>query len=108
MDIHLRERLLHVLHMPCLAAQRAYVVGRTKRAAQQAVAHELLQPLAVQHVGLAARDILDMPCVDQQNGEATVKVAMPRASSSSYKGIQYTPVDSIATVSTPPASRPDD
>ena len=38
-----------------------------------------------------------MPGVDQVHGETT-------PSSSSNSGIQYTPVDSIATVSTPQAA----
>ncbi len=81
LDVHLGECLLHVLHMPTLArqqhpalppqrAQRAHRVGRPERATEQAVGHQLLQPLAVQHIGLAARDILDVPRVDQQHREA--------------------------------------
>ena len=81
LDVHLRERLLHVLHVPALGfqehpalapqrTQRAHRIGRTKRPLKQAVGHELLQPLAVQHVGLAARDVLDVARVDQQHGEA--------------------------------------
>jgi hypothetical protein len=75
LDIHLRERLLHALHVralapqkhPALAPQRtqhAHCIRRTKRPAKQAVGHELLQLLAVQHVGFAARDIFDMARID--------------------------------------------
>jgi hypothetical protein len=77
-------------------AQGADLVVRAKRPAEQAIGHQLLQPLAVQHVGLATRDVLDVSGIDQQHSEAA------RASSSN-KGIQYTPVDSMATVSTPQA-----
>jgi hypothetical protein len=81
LDVHLRECLLHVLHMAALAskqhaalapqrAQHADGVGGSKCAAEQAIGHELLQPLAVQHVGLAARDVLDVAGVDQHDGEA--------------------------------------
>jgi hypothetical protein len=51
-------------------AQYAHRFGRTKRAAQQTVGHELLQPLAVQYVGFAARDIFDVARVDQKHFEA--------------------------------------
>ena len=51
-------------------AQHAHRVAGAERTPQQAVAHELLQPLAVQHVGLAARDVLDVARVDQQHREA--------------------------------------
>jgi hypothetical protein len=81
LDVHLHQRLLHVLHRARLraqdrralahqGAQRAHRVTGAERAAQQAVAHELLQPLAVEHVGLAPRHVLHMPRVDQQHGEA--------------------------------------
>jgi hypothetical protein len=90
LDVHLRQRLLHVLHMPGLGleqhlalarqrAQYAHLLVRTEGRAEQAVGHQLLQPgpvkgpfvaRAVQHVGLASRDILHMPRVDQEHGEA--------------------------------------
>jgi hypothetical protein len=61
---------LHVLHVAALvaqqlralaaqAAQGAHGVGRAESAAQQAVGQQQLQPLAVEHVGLAALDVLD-------------------------------------------------
>lgn len=37
---------------------------------QQAITHELLQPLAVEHVAFAPRDVLDVAGIDQQDGEA--------------------------------------
>ncbi len=43
----------------------------TKRATEQSIGHELLQPLAVQHVGLAPRYVLDVARIDQPHGEAT-------------------------------------
>ncbi len=72
LDVHLRESLLHVLHMQkalaaqqhtALAVQRtqhAHLLGWPERPEQQAVGHELLQPLAVQHVGLAPGHVLDV------------------------------------------------
>ena len=59
-------------HLPLARqrAQRAYRIGRAKRAAQQPVGQKLLQPLAIQHVGLAPGDILDVARVDQQHLEA--------------------------------------
>jgi hypothetical protein len=70
-----------MLHVPALAAQQhfalapqraqhTHLLGRAKRPAEQAVGHQLLQPLAVQHVGLAPRDVLDVARVDQQHREA--------------------------------------
>ena len=81
LDVHQRHRLLHVLHRAALVAQqpgalasegaqRAHLLGRAKRAAQQPEGEQLLQPLAVEHIGLAARDILHVPGVDQQDFEA--------------------------------------
>lgn len=71
LDVHLGERLLHVLHMPALATQQhaaltpqrtqsAHSIWRRERAAKQAEGHELLQPLAIEHVGFATGDILDV------------------------------------------------
>ena len=57
---------------PTLAPKRAQhtdLVGWAERPAEQAVGHELLQPLAVQYVGFAARDVFDMTRVDQQHRE---------------------------------------
>ena len=81
LDVHLRQRLLHVLDvarligyehlpLPCHAAQGAEVALRAERARQQAEAHQLLQPLAVLHVRLAPGDVLHMPGVDQVDREA--------------------------------------
>ncbi|CAE6873121.1 hypothetical protein R69658_08256 [Paraburkholderia aspalathi] len=52
-------------------AQHAHLLGRAKRPAQQTVCHELLDPLAIQHVGLAPRDVLDMTRIDQHDRETT-------------------------------------
>ena len=81
LDIHLRQGLLHVLDMarlvgkqhvplPRHGAQGADGVLRSESAREQPEAHQLLQPLAVQHVGFAARDILDVPGIDQIDREA--------------------------------------
>ena len=81
LQVHQRHRLVHVLHVAALvaqqpgalaaqAAQGAHGVGRAEGAAQQAESQQLLQPLAVQHVGLAARHVLDLAGIDQQHLEA--------------------------------------
>ena len=73
--------MLHMLDMASLAAQQhptlapkraqhTDLVGWAERPAEQAEGHELLQPLAVQYVGFAPRDILDVARVHQQNREA--------------------------------------
>ena len=78
---HLHQGLLHVLHRARLRAQDrraltheraqgAHCIARPEGTAQQAIAHQLLQPLAIEHVGLAPRDVLHMPRVDQQHREA--------------------------------------
>ena len=41
-----------------------------KRGAQQAQAVQLLNPLAIQHIALAAGDMLEVPTVDQIHFEA--------------------------------------
>ena len=55
--------------------------------------HELLQPLAVRHVGLAPETFLTWRAL-------TSSTVTPHDSSSSNNGIQYTPVDSMVPVST--------
>ena len=81
LDVHLHQRFLHVLHAARLGAQdgatlahqgaqRAHRVARAEGSAQQAVAHQLLQPLAVQDIALAAGHVLDVLRVDQQHREA--------------------------------------
>jgi len=68
---------LHALHMralasqkhPALAPQRAQYAhgsGRAECAAKQTAGNELLQPLAVQHIRLAARDIFNVARIDQK------------------------------------------
>ena len=81
MDVHLGQRLLHMLHISALAAQQraalavqraqhTHLLGGAECAAQQPVGHELLKPLTVQYVGLATRHILDVPGIDQKHREA--------------------------------------
>src|SRR5712691_8205192 len=105
LEIHLLERLLHVLDvvrgvadehpaLPQIAAQYADLVGGPKGGGQQPEGMQLLDPLAVQHVRLAAGHVLELP-------RSTSLTSKPRSVSSSKSGIQYTPVDSIATVSMP-------
>ena len=55
-----------------LARQRAQdtdLVGRPEGAREQPEAHQLLQPLAVEHVGLGPRDVLNVPGIDQIDAE---------------------------------------
>jgi hypothetical protein len=81
LNVHLRQRFVHVLNVASLAAQQhaalapertqhAHLLGRAESPAQQAAGHQLLQPLTVEYVGLAARYVLDVACVDQHRGEA--------------------------------------
>ena len=106
LDVHLGQRLLHVLDMvgsvlhqhgpmPQVAAQTPDVRVWPEGSRQQSVGVQLLQPLAVQHVGLAPRHVLDATC-----GSTSI-TSNPRSSSTPNRGIQYTPVDSMTTVSTP-------
>ena len=81
LHVHLGQRLLHMLDMvggvlhqhdplPQAAAQAPDLPVGPESSRQQAVGVQLLQPLAVQHVGLAAGHILDAPGVHQHHLEA--------------------------------------
>jgi hypothetical protein len=81
LDVHLDQCLLHVLDMTRLAleqhgtlapqrAQHVDVFDRSKGAAQQIVGHQLLQPLAIEHIGLSPRYALDVARIDQQHRES--------------------------------------
>ena len=81
LDVHLHERLLHVLNvrggvldepfaMAQVGAQPDDPVARAEAAPEQPVLMELLQPLRIVHVGLAARDMLDVARVHQEHLEA--------------------------------------
>jgi hypothetical protein len=76
MEVHLIERFLHALQMFAAradqalavaheAAHRAHCGRRAKRGVQQAHRVQVLQPLAVLHVGLAGRHVFDVAGVDQ-------------------------------------------
>ena len=52
-------------------SQGANLLRRSKAAAQQAVTHQLLQSLTVQHVALAYRHTPDVTGVDQVNKGST-------------------------------------
>lgn len=105
LNVQLQQRLLHMLsvlglvlrqHLP-LPRQRPEhtdLVLRTESTRQQAIAHQLLQPLAISTSDFRP----DTLCTCRAFTRYTVK---PRDSNSSNNGIQYTPVDSIATVVTP-------
>jgi len=62
--------LYQVLPMPQIAAQHADLGLGPERTRQQSVAVQLLQPLAIAHIRLAPRDILDLPRIDQQHLQA--------------------------------------
>ena len=53
-----------------VSAQHTDFVGRAEGAAQQTEAHQLLQPLTVKHIALAAGDVLDVARVDEKHSEA--------------------------------------
>ncbi len=76
LEIHLRERFLQVLHMAAgitgevgpMAQEGTHgtnLFGRPEARAQQADRMQVLNPLAVADVGLAAGEIFTMPRVDQ-------------------------------------------
>jgi hypothetical protein len=81
LHVHLGQCLLHVLDVLRLIAdqhvtlarehpQDTNLVLRPKRPREQPEAHQLLQPLTVEHVGLAPRHVLHMPGIDQIDAEA--------------------------------------
>ena len=64
--LDMRGGIAHQIHpLAHIGAQRAHLLLGAKGPLQQSVAVQLLQPLAVEHVALSARHVLDMPCVDQ-------------------------------------------
>lgn len=81
LHVHLLERLLHPVDLgvriahqagavPQVAAQDADGIGRTEAAAQEPKGVQLLQPLAIGHVGLAPGQVFDVARVDQEHLEA--------------------------------------
>lgn len=83
LDVHLDERFLHALHPAGLLgeqnlaltrhrADHAYIGAGAKRRAQQPVAHQPLQPLAVLHVALAPGDVLDLASINQPDLQASL------------------------------------
>ena len=72
--------------------QRPDRLGRHEAALQQPGLGKLAQPRRVAHVGLAARDLLDVPGVDEQQLEVVLELCQT--------GFQYTPVASITTCDT--------
>ena len=78
LDVHLHQRLLHMLNvgrrvfdqplaMAQVRAQSHDTVARPKAPAHQPILVELLQPLGVVDVGLAAGHVLDVARVHQQH-----------------------------------------
>ena len=81
LEVHLDQRLLHPLDVGGGALDQGLAVaqigaqgrdrsGRSEAAAQQPHAMQLLDPLAVHDIGLAARDVLHVPRVDEDDVEA--------------------------------------
>ena len=77
-QVHLIERLLDVLdpHGPAFdqalamalqGAQPANGVFGAKRCPEQSVTVQLLQPLAILHVALTSRHMLDLSRIDQED-----------------------------------------
>jgi hypothetical protein len=108
LDVHLGQRLLHALDvrgavadqgvaLAQVAAQHAGLIIGAEGAREQAEGVELLEPLAVLHVALAAGTVLTWRAL-------TSFTSNPRVSRIWKRGIQYTPVDSMATVSMPHCS----
>ena len=104
--VHLRQRLLHMLDVPgCVLDQHgplakvapklSDVLLRSESPAEKAIGMEPLQPLAV-HPDASGR-----PGTFLSLRGSTRMTSNPRSSNTPNSGIQYTPVDSIATVSTP-------
>jgi hypothetical protein len=82
LEVHLHQRLLHpmdvgrgalhqALPMAHIRPQRDNGLGGTKTPAEQPDAVELAQPLAVGHIALSPRDVLDVPWVHQQDVDTT-------------------------------------
>jgi hypothetical protein len=81
LQVHLHQRLLLMLHgaglgaQECMAlarkgAQGHHAVARPEGASQEPVAVQLLQPLAIEHIALAAGDVLHVAGIDQEHLEA--------------------------------------
>jgi hypothetical protein len=78
LQIHLHQCLLHVLLMRGSVPNQLvplsnvgsefgdYVIG-PEAGSDQAVAVELLEPLGITDIRLPARDILGMPCIDEND-----------------------------------------
>lgn len=80
LQVHLDQSLLHVLDVAGLVAEEHVPLPRhraqgtkialgLKRALQQAEGHQLLQPLAIEHVRFAPGHALDVAGIDQEDGE---------------------------------------
>ena len=108
LDVHLDQSLLHALdptslfgqqdftqaeNCPNLANIACWALGRT----QKAIDHQLLQPLAVLNVALATGHVLHLTRIDQPNLQTLLFKHLVHR-------IQYTSVNSSATISTPHAS----
>ena len=81
LHVHLGEDLLHALDMATLVGQQHVAVAPegaqsadlligSEGAAQQAKAHELLKPLAIEHIAFAPWQVLDVAGIDQVDLEA--------------------------------------
>ncbi len=83
LHVHLDQRFLHALHegagalderraVPEIAPQGDDAVGGAEAPAQEPQRVEVAQPFTVGHVALAAREILDVPCIDEDDVEPMV------------------------------------
>ena len=96
LDVLARIRDEH-LPLPQVPAQHADLVFGPEGAGEEAIGAQALEPLTVVGVTLGpARGALHLTGIDQQHLEAA-------ALQQFEQGVQYTPVDSMATVVTPQA-----
>jgi len=102
LDVHLGERLLHVLRTAGLASEQYLALARqtaqlthrfagAERTLQQAVGVQLLQPLALKYVTLSAGHVLDVPGVDEEALRSHAPPAARRGRSSTRRLIPSPP-----------------
>jgi len=100
LDVHLHQRLLHALHPAgllgdehaALTGDRAHgadLGGGSEGCTQQAQAHELLQPLAVLHVTLAARHAFDLTRIHQPHRQSTLLQHLKQRDPVNAGGLQH-------------------
>src|SRR5205823_1062110 len=81
-DVHLNQSFLDMLYMSRdnsnqiisvtqVSAKHRYIIFGTECAGQQSISVELLQPLAIDYIGLSARYILDLSSINQLHFKAS-------------------------------------